>query len=53
MDSWEIFDKTILPSKEAFYSNLNLEDISEEDYADANKVWDVFQIKNRGEYHDL
>ena len=53
MDSWKIFDKTILPSKEAFYSNLNLEDISEEDYADANKVWDVFQIKNRGEYHDL
>ena len=53
MDSWEIFDKTILPSKEAFYSNLNLEDISEEDYADASKVWDVFQIKNRGEYHDL
>ena len=53
MDSWEKFDKTTLPPKEAFYSNLNLEDISDEDYAHAQKVWDVFKIKNLGEYHDL
>ena len=53
MDSWEKFDETTLPPKEAFYSNLNLEDISDEDYAHAQKVWDVFEIKNRGEYHDL
>ena len=33
--------------------NLNLEDISDEDYAHAQKVWDVFEIKNLGEYHDL
>ena len=38
---------------EAFYSNLNLEDISDGDYAHAQKVWDVFEINNRGEYHDL
>ena len=53
MDSWEKFDETTLPPKEAFYSNLNLEDISDEDYAHAQKVWDVFEINNRGEYHDL
>ena len=53
MDSWEKFDETTLPPKEAFYSNLNLEDISDEDYAHAQKVWDVFEIKNLGEYHDL
>ena len=53
MDSWEKSDETIFPPKEAFYNNLNLEDISDEDYAHAQKVWDVFQIKNRGEYHDL
>ena len=53
MDSWEKFDETTLPPKEAFYSNLNLEDISDEDYAHVQKVWDVFEIKNRGEYHDL
>ena len=52
-DSWEKFDETTLPPKEAFYSNLNLEDISDEDYAHAQKVWDAFEIKNLGEYHDL
>ena len=45
MDNWEKFDETTLPPKEAFYSNLNLEDISDEDYAHAQKVWDVFEIK--------
>ena len=53
MDSWEKFDENILPPKEAFNSNLNLEDISDEDYTHAQKVWDVFEIKNLGEYHDL
>ena len=53
MDSWEKFDENTLPPKEAFYSNLNLEDISDEDYIHAQKVWSVFEIKNLGEYHDL
>ena len=52
MNIW-IADETALPPKEAFYSNLNLEDISDEDYAHAQKVWDVFEINNLGEYHDL
>ena len=50
MDNWEKFDETTLPPKEAFYSNLNLEDISDEDYTHAQKVWDVFEIKKLGEY---
>ena len=53
MDSWEKFDKTRLPPTEAIYSNLNLEDISDEGYVHAQKVWDVFEIKNLGKYHDL
>ena len=53
MDSWERFDRTSLPDKEAFYSKLNLEDITDKDYARAQKVWEVFQIKNLGEYYDL
>ena len=53
MDSWEKFNETALPSKKDFYSNLNLEDISDEDYTHAQKVWDVFEIKNLGEYHGL
>ena len=35
MDSWEKLDGTTLPSKEAFYSNLNLENITDEDYLHA------------------
>ena len=38
MDSQEKFDENTLLLKEAFYSNLNLEDISDEDYAHAQKV---------------
>ena len=38
MDNWEKFDETILPPKEAFYINLNLENISDEDYAYTQKV---------------
>ena len=48
MDSWEKFDETALPPEKAFYSNSNLEDISDEDYANAQKVWDVFKINNLG-----
>ena len=53
MESWENFDETTLSPKEGFYSNLNLEDIGDEDYAHAQKVWDVFEIKTLGEYHNL
>ena len=53
MDSWERFNETSLPPKKSFYSELNLEDISDKDYWHAQKVWDVFEIRNLGEYHDL
>ena len=36
-----------------FYTNLNLEDISDEDYAHAQKVWEVFEIKHLDEYYNL
>ena len=45
--------KTSLPSQNAFYSNLNLEGISENDYRHAQKVWSTFGIKTLGEYQDL
>ena len=53
MDRWEKFNKTSPPPKEAFYSKLNKEGISDEDYAHVQKVWEVFEIKDQGEYHDL
>ena len=53
MNSWEKFDETAIPPKKAFYSELNLEDITDKDYAHVQKVWKVFEIRDRGEYHDL
>ena len=46
MNSWERFDETILPYKEALYSELNLEDISDEDYIRAQKGFEEFKLKN-------
>ena len=53
MDNWEKFYETSVPPKKAFYSELNLESIIDKDYARANKVWDVFEIKNLDQYHDF
>ena len=53
MDSWERFNATSLPDKKAFYTKLNEEGISNIDHAHSQKVWEVFGIKNLGEYHDL
>ena len=53
MDSWNRFNETELPSKDKFYSTLNLEDISDDGYAHAINVWNLFNINNLVEYHDL
>ena len=53
MDSWERFNKTSFADKEAFYSKLNEEGISNIDYSHGQKIWKIFEIKNLGEYHDL
>ena len=53
MDSIERFKENKLPSKESFYSKLNNEDISDEDYEHAKKVWDVFKMKSMMDYHEL
>ena len=38
MDNWQKFSKTLLPQKEDFYSHLNMEDITDADYALAKRV---------------
>ena len=53
LDSLGKFNETSLPDKKAFYRKLNKESITDEEYAHAQKVWKVFEIKNFGEYHDL
>ena len=53
IDSWERFDENIILPKEAFYSKLNLEHTTYKDYEYVKKVWEAFEIKNLGEYHDL
>ena len=37
--------------KENFYSYLNMEDVTDADYAHAKRVRKDFEIKNLGEYH--
>ena len=53
MDSLERFEETTLPPKEAFYSRLSGEDISDEDYAHTQKVWRVFEMDTLKDYHNL
>ena len=53
MDNWKRFNETSLPSKESFYSNLNMENIGDIDYRHGNNVSNKFKLKNLGEYHDL
>ena len=50
---WNRLDESQLPPKHKFYYNLTNEEISEEDYIRAMKVWNKFNIKSLGEYSDL
>ena len=49
------FNETLLPEKEKFYSNLNMDDITDTDwcYMHAKRVCKDFEMKKIGEYHDL
>ena len=45
--------ETKLPSEEDFYSKLYDEEISDEDYQHALKVWNTFNCQTLQDYHDL
>ena len=51
-DYWKNFNEA-LPEKEDFCSHLNMEDITDADFAHAIRICKDFEIKNLGEYHDL
>ena len=53
LDELEHFNETALPEKEEFYSNLNIEVITDPDYMHAKRVCKNFKIKKIGEYHYL
>ena len=46
IDSWERFDETSLPDKEAFYSSLNMEDTTHVDHRQAERVFKTLVIKS-------
>ena len=53
MNDRDRFNEEKLPNKSDFYSSFNMKDISEIDYRHATEVFNKFNIKNLGEYHDL
>ena len=53
MDSFNRFEETKNPPKDVYYSILNDQEITDEDYEHSIKIWKEDHIKNLGEYHDL
>ena len=53
MDTPEKLKETEPPPKEAFYSKLNNEGISDEDYTHAQRVWETFEMKTLDDYYNL
>ncbi|CAG9822874.1 unnamed protein product [Phaedon cochleariae] len=53
VNSVERLDESKLPSIQNFYNKLNDTNISDDDYAHAQKVWESFDLKSMGEYSDL
>ena len=53
VSSLDKLSETCLPQKEEFYSHLNDEDISDEDYQHAIRVWNTFGCKTIRDYHNL
>ena len=52
LDSVERFKETSLPGKNAFYSHLTRQGISDGEWQHANQVWNEMGMKNMGQYHD-
>ena len=53
ISSLEKLSETQLPPKEEFYSKLNDEEISDDDYQHAINVWNTFECKSIRDYHNL
>ena len=53
VDCLKNLDEIRLPPKEAFYSKLTGEGITDEDYQHAHTVWKEFNIESMKDYHKL
>ena len=53
MDNWKRFKETSLTDRKAFYSELNLEEITDKDYIHAPKIFKELGLKNLDDYLDL
>ena len=53
MNSFKKFEDSRLPKKEDFFSIMNNEHITDEEYQHAQNVWNEFGLSSMGEYHDL
>lgn len=53
LDSFEKLDNTNLPPLECFYNKLNDTKITNDDYNHAQRIWNLFNCQNLGEYSDL
>ena len=63
MDSFEIFNKEKLPARKCFYSptkkgkigndgKISDGQVSVKDYLTCKKIWDKYEMKKMGDYHD-
>ena len=53
MDDLKKFSESLLREKEDFYSHLNMEGITNADYAHTKRVCKDFKVRNSRVYHDL
>ena len=53
MSCFEKFQDSRLPKKEDFFSVMNNEHITDEEYQHAQNVWNEFGLSSMGGYHDL
>ncbi|XP_065662849.1 uncharacterized protein LOC136085468 [Hydra vulgaris] len=53
VDSIDKFNEICLPPKESFFSKLNDEGVSDDNYLHAQNVWNKFNCKTFRDYHDL
>ena len=53
VSDFSVFDETCLPPREAFYSKLRDEGISEAEYEEGKEVWKNLGCKTFGDFHDI